>query len=447
MARTPESPAGAEASGRGLSRRRLVAAGAIGVGASGAALSWALTHQGSTSGSVPGSGQAAADPDGSGSDAPPTGESASGVAEGDPVAEVRARTVPFDGEHQAGVATPAQRHAAFVGFDLRAGIGRPELVRLLRVCTDDARRLCAGEPGLGGPDPALALDPASLTVTVGFGLGLLRAAGLGAQAPGWLRPLPAFAVDALDERWGEVDLLLQVCADDPLTVSHAVRSLHRALRSFVDLRWLQPGFTRPTLPERGEAAGARNLMGQVDGTVNPSPGTDAFDDLVWTGDGPEWLRGGTGLVLRRIRMDLDGWEALGREAREQVVGRRLSDGMPLVAEPERPHVVDLDARDSSGLRMIPPWAHVRRARGDDAEPPFLRRGYSYDDGLDENGRTDAGLLFAAYCANVEAQFVPVQRRLAELDQLNEWTTPVGSVVVAVPPGCSPDGYLGETLLG
>ena len=44
-------------------------------------------------------------------------------------------------------------------------------------------------------------------------------------------------------------------------------------------------------------------------------------------------------------------------------------------------------------------------------------------------------------------FTPIQRRLDDLDLLNEWTTPIGSAVFAVPPGCDHGGYIGETLLG
>ncbi len=48
---------------------------------------------------------------------------------------------------------------------------------------------------------------------------------------------------------------------------------------------------------------------------------------------------------------------------------------------------------------------------------------------------------------MDAQFVPLQRRLDELDLLNRWTTPVGSAVCAIPPGCAEGGYVGEQLLG
>lgn len=46
----------------------------------------------------------------------------------------------------------------------------------------------------------------------------------------------------------------------------------------------------------------------------------------------------------------------------------------------------------------------------------------------------SGLLFASYQADVDRQFLPIQRRLDESDMLNEWTTPIGSAVYAIPPG-------------
>jgi dye decolorizing peroxidase len=64
-----------------------------------------------------------------------------------------------------------------------------------------------------------------------------------------------------------------------------------------------------------------------------------------------------------------------------------------------------------------------------------------------DGSPDVGLLFAAYAADIGAQFVPIQQRLAEQDLLNTWTTPVGSAVFALPPGTQPGGWIGEPLLG
>ena len=65
---------------------------------------------------------------------------------------------------------------------------------------------------------------------------------------------------------------------------------------------------------------------------------------------------------------------------------------------------------------------------------------------DALGHPDAGLIFAAYQRDIARQFVPIQQRLADKDLLNEWITPIGSAVFAVPPGCAEDGWIGERLL-
>ena len=101
--------------------------------------------------------------------------------------------------------------------------------------------------------------------------------------------------------------------------------------------------------------------------------------------------------------------------------------------------------DERGLKVIPEFAHIRRARAHHAEERFLRRGYSYDDTPEQASEiSDAGLLFCSYQADIGSQFVPVQRRLAELDLLNTWTTPIGSAVFAIPPGVSQGDWIGSS---
>ncbi|MFC9769457.1 hypothetical protein [Rhodococcus jostii] len=58
---------------------------------------------------------------------------------------------------------------------------------------------------------------------------------------------------------------------------------------------------------------------------------------------------------------------------------------------------------------------------------------------------NSGLIFVSYQRDINTQFLPVQRRLAEFDALNQWTTPIGSAVYALPPGASPGGYLAQSL--
>ena len=350
--------------------------------------------------------------------------------------------VPFFGVHQAGVDTEPQAQVAFVALSLLPVVDRAALRRMMRILTGDAARLTQGEAALADSEPELAVVPARLTVTFGFGPRLVAVAG--GDAPGWLRPLPAFTIDRLQPEWNDGDLLLQIAADDPMTVAHATRMLLKDLRSFATVRWVQSGFRRSAGSEKPGTT-MRNLFGQVDGTANPVVGTADFDGVVWgRADNPGWLVGGTGFVLRRISLDLDKWDKLDRSGRESTIGRTLATGAPLTGAREN-DVPDFEAKTALGFPVIPEFSHLRRARSEDTTQRIHRRGYNYDDAPSGTGVSNSGLLFACFQADVDAQFVPIQTRLDTLDLLNEWTTPIGSAVFAIPPGCSPDGYIGDTL--
>ncbi|KZE42947.1 Dyp-type peroxidase [Microbacterium sp. T32] len=348
--------------------------------------------------------------------------------------------VPFHGAHQAGIDTDAQAHVSLVALDLRGDTDRDALRRLMRLLTDDAVRLTRGQGALADTEPELAVSPARLTVTFGFGPGFVARAG--AAAPDWLRPLPAFTIDRLRPEYGDGDLLLQIAADDPVTVAHATRMLLKDARAFAAPRWVQQGFRRAHGTTRPGTT-MRNLFGQVDGTANPQPGTAGFDEIVWSRDG--WLAGGTGMVVRRIAMDLDKWDRLDRPGRDQAVGRFQSTGAPLTGTDEFDEP-DFAATDAIGFPVIPEFSHLRRSRSDDPGQRIFRRGYNYDDAPPTGTVSDAGLLFVSFQADIDRQFVPLQRRLDELDLLNEWTTPIGSAVFALPPGCAEGGFIGEGIL-
>ena len=75
------------------------------------------------------------------------------------------------------------------------------------------------------------------------------------------------------------------------------------------------------------------------------------------------------------------------------------------------------------MTQISQVAHIARARdGLGPEVQIHRRTFNYETGAGG----DSGLLFASFQADIERQFLPIQRRLAEVDLLNEWTTPIGS---------------------
>ena len=352
--------------------------------------------------------------------------------------------VPFHGEHQAGIETLAQAHASFVALTLRPGVDRDALGRLLRLLTDDAARLTRGVAPLADGQPELAAVPARLTVTFGFGPSLFDAAGLAAQRPATLEQLPAFGIDRLQPQWSGGDLLLQICADDPVTIAHAQRMLVKDARAFATVRWVQRGFRRGR-GMQDDGVTQRNVMGQVDGTANPNPGTDIFAGAVWTDDGPAWLHGGTTLVVRRIRAELETWDAVDTVGKEFAVGRRLSDGAPLTGRAEH-DPLDLTAKTPNGFPVISEFSHAARAHVLDDRQRIFRRPYNYDEAPAADGTAESGLIFASFQRDVGRQFLPIQRNLAEADLLNDWVTPIGSAVFAVPPGCPDGGWIGQTLL-
>jgi deferrochelatase/peroxidase EfeB len=286
---------------------------------------------------------------------------------------------------------------------------------------------------------ALGLTPARLTITFGFGPTLFDDRfGLASKRPAALIDLPPFADDSLQPERSGGDLAVQACADDPQVAFHAVRNLARIGRGIVYMRWSQLGFGRTSSTSRAQDT-PRNLMGFKDGTNNIKlEDEDALRRFVWVGEGddPAWMRNGSYLVSRRIRMLIEVWDRATLDDQEQTIGRHKSSGAPLGATRE------FDAVDRSKL---PVDAHVRLAKSD---VRILRRGYSFTDGVDDRlGQLDAGLFFLAFQRDPRTQFVPLQRRLAQNDALNEYISHTGSAIFAVPPGATgPGRFVGDGLL-
>jgi deferrochelatase/peroxidase EfeB len=373
------------------------------------------------------------------------------TADGGP--DAAAQIVPFHGEHQAGVATAAQDRLHFAAFDVEDGLRARDLRDLLREWSRAAERMTAGR--LVGDDDgeqlappadtgeALGLTPARLTVTFGLGPSVFDDRfGLAASRPEPLRDLPALPGDELDPGRSGGDLCVQACADDPQVAFHAVRNLARIGRGAVTVRWSQLGFGRTSSTSRAQAT-PRNLLGFKDGTRNlKAEDTADLARHVWVaGDRegePAWLRGGTYLVARRIRMLIEVWDRASLGDQEQTIGRHKASGAPLGAREEF---------DAPNLARLPADSHVRLAAPSSNDGiKLLRRGYSFTDGLDDRlGQLDAGLFFLAFQRDPEA-FIRVQRRLGSTDALNEYIKHVGSGLWAIPPGARRGGWVGETLL-
>ncbi|GAA2628634.1 Dyp-type peroxidase [Actinomadura fulvescens] len=343
------------------------------------------------------------------------------------------RRVPFDGDHQAGILAPPAAHGRFTAFDLERRADKAAVTSLLKVWTDAARRLTTG--------------PALLTVTVGFGASLLRR--IGAPVPAELEPLPAFPRDAIDPRRSDGDLGVLVAGDDAFVAAQALRVLVTAGRGTVRPRWQMTGFSTAdgtgTTPGGGMRATPRNLMGQLDGSGNPRPDDPGFDQKIFAA-GPAWMRGGSYLVFRRIRMLLDEWERLPRHRQEQIIGRRRDTGAPLSGGTEFT-APDLRKQNPDGGLAIAGGAHVRQSSPlSNSGATILRKGLSYFDGYRPDGTPDAGLLFIAFQADPRHGFTRIQQRLARADDLSRFVRHESSALFAVPHGCRPGHYLGQDLM-
>jgi deferrochelatase/peroxidase EfeB len=298
---------------------------------------------------------------------------------------------------------------------------------------------------------ALGLPAADLTITVGFGPSLFDDRfGLAAKRPAALAPIPALPGDTLDPDRSGGDLGVQACADDPQVAFHAIRNFARLARGVAVLRWSQLGFGRTSSTSTAQDT-PRNLLGFKDGTNNiKAENTDEMDRFVWVGaegDQP-WMRGGSYLVARRIRMLIESWDTDFLADQEAVFGRFKNSGAPLTGRHEF-DPVDLDALEDN-KPVIPLDAHIRLASPHtNGGQKILRRGYSYTDGIDpDTGLLDAGLFFIAFQKDPRKQFVPLQRKLGSHDALNEYIRHTGSGLYAVPPGLSgPGDWWGKTLFG
>jgi deferrochelatase/peroxidase EfeB len=362
--------------------------------------------------------------------------------------------VAFHGVHQAGIVTPPQSQAAHIAFDVLAS-GRAELTDLFHTITERARFLTTGgtppEIGIAGPptDSGIvgpSVSPDNLTVTVGVGASMFDGRfGLAGHKPRALTAMPTFPDDHLDPARTHGDLSLQLCADNRDTVVHALRDIARHTRGGMQIRWRADGFQNPPRPE----GTPRNLMGFKDGTSNLEitvpPQMDRF---VWLPAATEqpWTTGGSYQVVRIIRMLVEFWDRVSIVEQERMFGRRRDTGAPLDGNHEK-DIPDF-AQDPVG-EAIPLTAHMRRANPrtpETAQSRILRRPYNYDQGVDEVGNLDQGLVFVCFQQDPDKQFAEIQRRL-EGEPLGDYIQPVGGGYFLVLPGVrDANDYLGSALL-
>lgn len=367
--------------------------------------------------------------------------------------------VAFYGARQAGIATPSQDRLAFAAFDV--SVTDPQaLAVMLGTWAAAAAQMTKGLP-IGAVErtpsappvdtgEATGLGAAGLTVTVGFGPSLFDGRfGLAKYRPAALAKLPDLPGDgSLQPERSGGDLCVQACADDPTVAFHVIRNFARLARGTAVMKWSQLGFGRTSSTSTAQTT-ERNLFGFKDGTRNiKAQETASMDDYVWVGaeTDKKWMRDGSYLVARRIRMLIESWDTSALSDQESTFGRYKTSGAPLTGKHEF-DTPDLTAT-AGGEPVVPANAHIRLAAPESNHgQKILRRGYSYTDGIDATtGLLDAGLFFLAYQKDPRRQFVPIQQRLGTHDALNEYIRHTGSALFAVPPGLSgPGDWWGKQL--
>jgi len=408
---------------------------------------------------------------------------------------------PFWGPHQGGILTALQAHTYFAAFDLVTA-KRAEVVALLQAWTKAAARMTRGLPiepfaqteaavpadldsttttttttttsddygasssgaaattTVAAPDSGetAGLSAARLTLTFGLGPGLFVKDGKDRYGLAKLRPeafvdMPRFVGDQLVPEHTGGDLSVQACADDPQVAFHAVRQLARLADTVASVRWTQAGF----MPRFGAKETPRNLMGFKDGTNNPSV-ADAADmaAFVWVGDeGPTWMRGGSYLVVRRIRIALEHWDRTPVGFQEKTIGRHKASGAPLGKTHEFAPL-DLAATGANGNLLTPENAHVRLAAAEsNGGARILRRPYSYNDGVNftaerwppwrQGMEYDAGLFFLAYQRDPRTGFLKLYDRMSKFDMMNQFATHVGGGMFLCPGGVKDGEFIGQRL--
>ena len=376
---------------------------------------------------------------------------------------------PFWGKHQGGITTPIQRSAYFIAFDM-VSEKRDDLIKLLRAWTEAAAKMSNGpahfdtkaDPNQPSQESGATVGlPASrLTITFGFGPSLFEKNGvdrfgLAKQRPEALVDLPRFAGDQLVPEHTGGDLSVQACADDPQVVEYAVRRLAKLAAGIAVMRWVQMGFTGGFKP--GETP--RNQMGFKDGTINvPTTDVSAMNKFVWVGkEGPTWLRDGSYMVIRPIRISLEHWDDMKTSFQEETFGRQKATGAP-IGKTHEFDKLDLDVVDKYGNAITAENSHAAMSASENNDgTQILRRAFSYDNGITKIAERwppwrqivtfDAGLLFQCYQRDPRTGFIKLFTKMAQIDMLNQFTTHVGGGLFACPPGAKPGEFIGQRLLG
>lgn len=367
------------------------------------------------------------------------------------------------GEHQPGIATPAQQQLYMAAFDVTTD-KRDELIELLTDWSRAAETMMAGEP-VDKPTTntqavpkdtgeAYDLGPAGLTLTIGFGRTLFEKDGndrfgIADKVPDChIEKMRKVGSDFLEEDRCGGDLMIQACAEDPTVAFHAFHMMKFLAAGKATVRWVQSGYAGTKA--ESYTTTPRNPFGFRDGTQASQvvADDDKMQKNVWIqpeDSGGTLFAGGSYLCLRRTHLMMEAWDRLQLWHQEAVFGRDKLKGAPLSGGEEFDDE-DFSAVDDKGNPLIPKSSHqwsVAEEHNDGNT--MLRRSYSYMEGIDSNGMVQAGLAFIGFARDPERNFVSIMENMNGTELL-EYLKFTGSAVFLCPPGMQEgDLYIGQRL--
>lgn len=248
-------------------------------------------------------------------------------------------------------------------------------------------------------------------IVIGIGPGLVQGLGRSIEP---LRPFPSLSGPGCVIPSTQADVWCWIRGGDRGHITHLGRSIARLLR---------PAFRRDRLVDGFKYDQGRDLTGYEDGTENPE-GDAAVDAAIARGLGPG-LDGSSFVAVQQWVHDLDHFERLPQDDRDNIIGRRLSD--------------------NAELDEAPVSAHVKRTAQEGFEPEafVVRRSMPWADAGGE------GLMFVAFGKSLDAYEAQLWRMTGQEDQvidgLFRFTRPVSGSYFWCPPVS--DGKLVLTALG
>ncbi len=257
----------------------------------------------------------------------------------------------------------------------------------------------------------LATWPIDQEFVVGVGPGLVQMLG---QSIEGLRPFPSLSGPGCEVLSTQADIWCWIRGSDRGRIIHSARSFARMLRPAFRCDRIVDGFKY----DRG-----LDLTGYEDGTENPE-GDAAVDAAIVEGAGPG-LDGSSFVATQQWVHNLDHFEAMPQDERDNIIGRRLSD--------------------NEELDDAPVSAHVKRTEQESFDPEafVVRRSMPWADAGEE------GLMFVAFGKSPDAFEAQLRRMTGQedsvIDGLFRFSRPISGSYFLCPPVSK--GYLDLTAIG